>query len=124
MRAEAADQALGEEGAHGGGNQERFHPHVHQSADAAHGVVGVEGGKHQVTGERGADGDFRSLKVADFPDHHDVRVGPQDRAQRRGEGQADLGFHRDLHHPGELVFHRILDGDDARSGWFTSLRKE
>ena len=52
-------------------------------------------------------------KVADFPDHHDVRVGPQDGAQGVGEGQADLGFHGDLHHAGELVFHRILDGDDA-----------
>ena len=37
----------------------------------------------------------------------------QDGAQAGGEGEADLRLHGDLHDAGELVFHRILDGDDA-----------
>ena len=41
MRAESADQPLGQERAHRGGNEERLHPHVHQTVDPAHGVVGV-----------------------------------------------------------------------------------
>ena len=110
------DEALGEEGTDGGGNEEGFHPHVHKPADAAHGVVGVQRGENQVTGERGADGDFRCLQVPDFPDHHDVRVRPQNRAQRGGEGEANLVFHRDLHHTDELVFHRVLDRDDPPLG--------
>ena len=113
VEAELPNQPLGEEGAHGGGDEERLHAHVDEPADAAHGVVCVERGENQVTGERGADRDFRGLKVPDFPDHHDVRIRPQDGAQRRGEGQADLVFHGDLHHAGELVFHRVLDGDDS-----------
>jgi hypothetical protein len=35
-------------------------------------------------------GDFRGLEVADFADQDDVRVLAQERAQRRGEVQADV----------------------------------
>ena len=42
-------------------------------------VVGVQGRQHEVTGERGLDGDLRGLVVADLTDEHDVGVGPQDR---------------------------------------------
>ena len=61
MRAKFPDEALSQKGAHGGGDEKRLHAHVDEPADAAHRVVGVERGEHQVTGERGADGDFRGL---------------------------------------------------------------
>ena len=35
-------------------------------------------------------GDLGRLEVADLADQDDVRVLPQEGAQRRGEGQADL----------------------------------
>ena len=66
-----------------------------------------------MTGERGADSYFRGLEVTNFPDHHNVRVGTKNRTQCRGEGQANLIFHRDLHHSNQFVFDRILDRDDA-----------
>ncbi len=53
-------------------------------------VVGVQGGEHQVAGQRGLDGDLGGLVVADLADHDDVGVLAQEGAQRGGEGQADL----------------------------------
>ena len=66
-----------------------------------------------MAGERGLDGVLRRLAVADLAHHDDVGVLAQDVAQRRGEGDADLGLHRDLV---ELLVHhldRVLDGGDV-----------
>lgn len=113
LRAEGTHEALGNEGADRGTNQERLHAHFHQTGDATDGVVGVKGGEYQVTGERGTYGNLRGFKVANFPHHDDVRVATQDAAQTAGKGEADLRFHRDLHHARKLVLHRIFDGDDT-----------
>ena len=51
--------------------------------------------------------------VADFTDHDDVGIAAQNAAQRRREGEVDLGFDGDLHDAGELVLDRIFDRDDA-----------
>ena len=75
------------------------------------GAAGVDGGKHQVPGQRGLDRHLRRLQVADLTHHDDVRVLAQDRAQRMGEGEADLGLHLDLVDAGHLVFDRVLDGE-------------
>ena len=60
----------------------------------------------------GLDGDLGRLQVADLADQDHVGVLAQDVAQAGGEGQADLGLHRDLVHALELVLDRVLDGDD------------
>jgi len=52
--------------------------------------------------ERGFDGDFRRLKVADLADHDDVRVLAQESAQGHGEVQADLVVHLHLLMPDKL----------------------
>ncbi len=57
--------------------------------------------------------DLRRLVVADFADHDDVRVLPQDAAQLRGERLARFGVHLDLGDVGQLIFHWVLDGDDV-----------
>ena len=111
--AETPDETLGEEGADGGGDEEWFHAHVDETGDPRDSVVGVEGGENEVAGERGADGDFGGFQVAHFPDHDDVRIGAENRAQAGGEGQVDFRFDGDLHHAFKLVFDRVLDGDDA-----------
>ena len=82
-------------------------------------VVGVQGREHEVTGERGLDGDLRGLVVADLTDEHDVGVGAQDRAQRGGEGQPGLGVDLHLVDAGEPVLDRVLDRDDVASGLLT-----
>ena len=111
--AERTYQTLGLEGAHGAADEEGLDAHVEQTGDAADGIVGVQGGEHQVTGQSATDGDFDGFLVTHFPHHDHVRVTTQNRAQAGGKGQADFGFHRDLHHPVQLVFHRVFDGHDA-----------
>ena len=69
--------------------------------------------KHLVAGQRGFDGDFGRLGVADFADHDDVRVLAQDGAQRVGEGEADFLFDRHLVDAGDLELDRVFDGDDV-----------
>ncbi|MCY1410799.1 hypothetical protein D9M71_261750 [compost metagenome] len=72
----------------------------------------MDGGEHQVAGERRLHGDLRGVGVADLADHDLVRVVAQDGAQAAGKGQAFLLVDRDLQHAGELVLHRVFDGDD------------
>jgi len=69
--------------------------------------------KTKWAGERRADGDFRRLGIANFPDHHDVRVLPQNMTQPHRERQPDVRAHRDLVDALEFVFDRLLDRDDA-----------
>jgi len=73
----------------------------------------VERAENEMAGERAADGNLGGLEVAHFTDHDDVRVAAQDTAQPGGEGEIDLGFDGDLDDAVELVFDRVLDGDDA-----------
>ena len=69
-----------------------------------------------MTGERGADGDFGRILIADFADHNDIGVLAQDVAQGIGEREPDLGADLHLVHAGDFVFDRVLDGDDAEIG--------
>jgi hypothetical protein len=59
---------------------------------------------------------WRGLLVADLAEQHDVGVRAQDRAQRRGEGQARLGVGLHLVDAGQPVLDRVLDGDDVDLG--------
>ena len=121
---DGADEALGEEGFHDRGEQERLDAHVDQSRDAADGVVGVQGAEDKVAGHGRADRDLGGLDVANFADHDDVRVLAQDVAQAVGEGEADLRFHVDLRDAGEAIFDRFLDRDDAALTELMLLRKQ
>ena len=113
LRAEAAHEALGEHAAQRGGEQERFNAHVNQTGDGAGGIIGVQRGEHEVAGETGLYGDLRGFQVADFANHDDIRVLPQDGAQRAGEGQPDAAVDGNLADAGQVKFHRVFDGDDV-----------
>ena len=76
------------------GEQERLDVHVEQARDAAHGVVRVQRGEHEMARHRRADGDIRRLVIADLADHDDVRILPQDVPQAAGKRQADLRLSR------------------------------
>ena len=116
VRADHPHQALRQHRHQRRSNQVVLHAHVGEARDGAGSVVGVERGKNQVAGERGADGDIGGFAVADFTHHDDVRVLAHDVAQARGEGQADLRVDVDLVDPVHLVLHRIFDGDDLLVG--------
>ncbi|MNQ78045.1 hypothetical protein D3C85_929470 [compost metagenome] len=113
---QAAHQTLGHDQPQGRGQQEGLHPHVAQARHGPGGVVGVDGGQHQMPGQRGLDRDARRLDVADFTDHDHVRVLAQDGAQARREGHADLGIDLGLAHAVDGVFDRVLDRQDVAGG--------
>ena len=57
--------------------------------------------------------DLRGLEVADFADHHHVRVLAQDGAQAAREGHLDLGVDLGLADAVEVVLDRVLDRHDV-----------
>ena len=111
-RAEFADEALGEDGADGGCDEERLDPDICETGDGGRGVVGVEGGENQVAGEGCVDRDVGGLGIPDFPDHDDVGSLAEHGAEGGPEGHSDFRLHHHLVDAGQFVFHRILDRDD------------
>ena len=116
MRAVHAHQALRQDAVQRGDETVGVHAHVHEAADHVEHVVGVHGGEHQVAGQRRLHGDLRGFRIADLAHHDLVRVVAQDRAQAAREGQAFLLVDRNLQHARQLVFDRVLDGDDLVAG--------
>ena len=113
FRVQHAHQALRENADQARGEQERLDAHVAQTRDGADGGVGVQGREHEVTGQRRLHGDVRGFQVADFADHHHVRVLAQDGAQAAREGHLDLGVDLRLADAVDVVLDRILDRHDV-----------
>ena len=63
--------------------------------------------------ETGLDGDLYRLHVADLAHHHHVRILTQNGAQAAGEGHVDLGVDLRLANAVEVIFDRILDGENV-----------
>src|SRR5947208_3322189 len=61
--------------------------------------------------------DARSLEVANFANHDDVRRLAQDGTQSRRKCHADLRIHLHLVDPGHLIFDRLFHGNDL-AVWF------
>lgn len=80
MLAESAHETLSEDTDDSGGNEEGFDLHIDQSGEGGGGVVGVEGGKDQVSCERGLDGDLGGFAVTGFTDQDDIGVLAQEGA--------------------------------------------
>src|SRR5207237_10582903 len=63
-------------------------------------------------GRRRLHRELHGFESADFADHDDVGVLPQDRAQQAGEIEPDLRLYLDLVDAGQLVLDRVFDGYD------------
>ena len=68
--------------------------------------------ENEVPSQAGVNGDARSLQVANFTDHDDVRRLAQDRAQRGRKRHPDFSIHLHLVDPVHLILYRLLDRDD------------
>ena len=111
--ADAAHQALRAGQDERRGDEEGRDAHVVQARDGPGGVIAVHRAQHLMAGERGLDGDFRRLGVADFADHHDVRVLAENGAEGVGKGQADFLPHRHLVDAGHLELDRVFHRHDV-----------
>lgn len=65
-----------------------------------------------MAGKRGLYGDLGGLLVADFANHHHVRVLTHNGTQATGEGHVHLGVHLGLADTFEVVLDRVFDGED------------
>ena len=67
----------------------------------------------EVTGHGRANRDICRFDVANFANHHDVRVLSQNVTQTFGERKIDLWFYVNLWHARDSILDRFFDGDDA-----------
>ena len=111
--AQRADQSLRHHARQAGREQERLHAHILQTRDRPHRRVGMQRGKYQVPSERCLNGDFCGFGIADFTDHHHIRVLTQNRAQATGEGHADAGVNLRLTDPFNHVFDRVFNRENV-----------
>ena len=111
--ADLPQQTLAHHAPQGAGHQPRLHAHVLEPVYGGHGVVGVQSGEHQMTGDGGPHGDGGRLAVPDLTHGDDVRVLTQDGSQAAGEGHAGLFVDLALADAGDVVLHRVLQRDDV-----------
>ncbi len=112
MGAEPAGESLGDDQRHGRGDIVRRHAHVDEPRQGLRGIVGVQGGEHQVAGLGGLDGDLGGLEVPDLADHDDIGVLAQERPQRAGEREPHLRIDVHLVDAGEVDLGRVFGGGD------------
>ena len=110
--ADPAHQPLGLNRQQAGTDQVPVHAHVLQAGNRTGSVIGVQGGKYQVSGERRLDGNLGGLVVANLAHHQHVRILTHNRAQPRRKTQSDAGVGLNLGDAIKLVFHRVFHGDD------------
>ena len=112
-RVQHAHEALREHADQARRQQERLDTHVAQARDGADGRVRVQRRHHEVAGQRRLHGDLRGLEVADFADHHHVRVLAQDGAQSARERHLDARVDLRLADAVDVVLDRVLDRHDV-----------
>src|SRR5690606_606833 len=116
LGAQTPGETLGDDAVDRRADEEWLDVHLDQTRDRRRRVVRVQRREHEVTGEGRLDRDLGRLLVADLTEQDHVRVGTQDRAQRRGAGEAGLDVHLHLVDAGDAVLDRVLDRDDVDLG--------
>ena len=67
--------------------------------------------EHQVSRQRGLDGNLRGFEVAHLSHHDAVRILTEEGTQRLGKGQPHGVIDRHLHDAVHFILHRVLRGD-------------
>ena len=114
-RTQAAQQALRANQNDAAGQIKACDAHVVQACQRGRGVVGVQGGQHQVTGLRCLDCNICRRLVPDFTDHEYVRVLPQQSPERGVKRQAYALVDIHLVGTGQDNFRRVFDGSDIHA---------
>lgn len=88
--AQAPRQTLRRDKQQAARQHERWNTHHFQAGDSRRRVIGMQSAQHHVPRLRGLDGYLCGLRIANLADHDDVRILPQQSAQRGGESQSDF----------------------------------
>ena len=110
--------------ARGGGHKERLNPDINQTGHRAGRIIGVKGGKDQVTGQRRVDGDSRGFQVANFPQHDEFGAWRSMERRAAAKAQSDRFTHLHLIDAREHVFHRVFDRDNLAIGRLMKFKQE
>src|SRR5216684_8719888 len=113
IRTDAPHEALRANQVHRGGHKKRLDTHVHQTADGRRGIIRMQGGQHQVAGQRGLDSNFGGFKVTNLTDQNNIGVLAQESAERGGKVQANLLLHLHLVDARQLKLDRVFCGHDV-----------
>jgi hypothetical protein len=84
------------------------HPHIQQTRQGGRCIIGMQGGKHHMTGLCRLDGNVSRFEIPDFTHHDDIRILPQKRLQGRREGQTGLLIDVNLINARQIDFNRIF----------------
>ena len=112
VRADPPHEALREHALERGGDEIVGNSEIEQARNRADRVVRVQRAEHQMPRHRRLHRDLGGLLIAHLADHHDIRILPQNGAQRGGERDARLPVHRHLRDARQLIFDRVFDRDD------------
>ncbi len=114
LRAAGSHESLAKNAFQSRGKQIRRDVHIHETRHRAGRVVRVQGRKDEVPRERRLNRNFRRLEVADFADHHHIRVLTQEGAQNFRERVAGLGVDWHLDDAVNVIFDRLLGREQLR----------
>ena len=110
--ADRSHQPLGHHARERTGHEERLDAHIEKPRRRGGRVVRVQGAEHKVARQGGLNGSLCGFEVANFTDHHHVRVMTQNVAKPTPKREANLAANGNLADRVEMIFHRIFDGDD------------
>jgi hypothetical protein len=113
IRADLADEALGDSANQGGVEEIGFDIKIEEAEKSTNDVFGVEGGKNELTGEPGFDGDFGGFAIADFSNKNDVGAEAEESAQTSGKGVTNFFLNLGLINIFELEFDGIFDSGNV-----------
>src|SRR5262245_7961201 len=89
-----------------------LNPHINKPRDSADGIIGMKRAEYQMTGERGANSNFRGVHITNFSHHDRIGILPQNRTKATGERKTDFRMNLNLINAVQTNFNWIFNGYD------------
>ncbi len=92
------------------GDHVRLYTHIHQSDNGGSRVIGMQGGKHQVSGDSGTYGNGSGFRISGLTNHDDIRVLSKQGSQSDFKGQSRHIIYLHLIQLRHIFLHRVFNG--------------
>src|SRR5690606_27828034 len=112
VRTESSDQTLSLHRNDRGSRKKGLHAHINQTSKGTESVVGVQSGKHKMTGQSRLHCNFGGLQISNLTDHDHVWILPQNRPERPCDTETDITVHLHLGQVRHLNLNWALNCDD------------